>query len=350
MALSKTAKNFIQNISKSKLSIYDAVSTNNTRLWIPTSKLQEILEEKLVGISLSGLPLRTRSKFVKSKICEALGYSIPKSFIKTKPRFPCQNFDTYIQKSNNLQIWNEDLSPDRRYVVMQVSQSGRITKVRVVAGEILIDLDTTGTLTQKYQARLKPTKNICELISKSDTDRIQRQFKTADKIKELNCSPIDFPCKGNFYGISVIFDILSRLVGHSFVDSGSDQERRRGQLLHKKICKCLGYKKYADCGKFPDIINQLLEVKLQTSPTIDLGLVCPNSTKKLSSLTNKSLTVRHCDIRYALFFGEIKDNKVTLTNFYLTTGKDFFSRFQQFKGKVVNKKIQMPLPKEFFND
>ena len=41
----------------------------------------------------------------------------------------------------------------------------------------------------------------------------------------------------------------------------------------------LGYSRYEDKGQFPDIRHQLLEVKLQTSPTIDLGLVLPSSTE-----------------------------------------------------------------------
>ena len=115
------------------------------------------------------------------------------------------------------------------------------------------------------------------------------------------------------------------------------------------ICKCLGYTNYADDGQFPDIKNQLLEVKLQTSPTIDLGLVTPSSTDPLDLPKISETTIRHCDVRYGLVYGELVDGIIQITNLYVTTGKDFFSRFPQFGGKVLNKKIQIPLPKSFFD-
>ena len=40
---------------------------------------------------------------------------------------------------------------------------------------------------------------------------------------------------------------------------------------------------------------------------------------------------------------------VTLTHVYLTTGASFFDRFPQFGGKVLNKKLQIPLPSDFFD-
>ena len=118
-----------------------------------SKKLEEILQESLC-ISLSGLALRTRSKVVKTEVCKAIGYPVPGSFKRTQPRFPGQNFDVYIQKSNNLQIWNEELDASRRYVIVRVDEDNRIGNVRVISGAELAKLDRTGTLTQKYQATL----------------------------------------------------------------------------------------------------------------------------------------------------------------------------------------------------
>jgi hypothetical protein len=94
--------------------------------------------------------------------------------------------------------------------------------------------------------------------------------------------------------------------------------------------------------------NQLLEVKLQTSPTIDLGLVEPASEESLDLDDLPEGSVRHCDVRYALFGGEAIDGQVKLTSLVLTTGRDFFSRFPRFEGRILNKKIQIPLPRGFF--
>ena len=102
--------NYVDNIRKSGLTIYDMIEIGDHNVWIPTQDLERLLDSGLRDMSLYGLPLRTRSKVVKKRICQVLGYPIPKTFRKTKPRFPGQLFDTYVQKSNNLQVWNEELS------------------------------------------------------------------------------------------------------------------------------------------------------------------------------------------------------------------------------------------------
>ena len=98
----------------------------------------------------------------------------------------------------------------------------------------------------------------------------------------------------------------------------------------------------------PDVRHQLLEVKLQTSPTIDLGLVTPESTEPLDVPMLDGVQVRHCDVRYAIFYAKIEGGNVTLTHLLVSSGADFFKRFPQFQGKVLNAKLQIPLPAKFF--
>jgi hypothetical protein len=102
------------------LTIYDSLEKHQ-ELFLSQSDLETTLREKLAGLKLDQ-PIRTRSKVVKTAICQALGYPVPKSFIKSQPRFPGQNFDVYTQKSDNLQIWNEELSAARRYVLVRVNE------------------------------------------------------------------------------------------------------------------------------------------------------------------------------------------------------------------------------------
>jgi hypothetical protein len=340
---------YVDAIRRKGLSIYDQIELGDPEFWIPTPALEYLLNRALIGISLAGLPLRTRSKVAKGHVCRALGYQVPSSFKKTQPRFPGQLFDTYIQKSNNLQIWNEEVALTRRYVIIQVSDDDVIMHVKVVTGDTLALLDTTGTLTQKYQARLVPGDTKVELISDQDTDLLRAFVRPSFKI-ESTASPVDQPRAGKLLPIKVIFKRLSLLVGESFPDSGYDQERNRGAELHRLVCKQLGYADYRDVGQFPDVKGQLLEVKLQTSPTIDLGLVCPSSTEPLDIPKIRGCQIRHCDVRYAMFYAETNGRNVTLTNLFLTTGEKFFSRFPQFEGKTLNKKLQIPLPANFFND
>src|SRR5713101_3300142 len=114
-------RRFVDAISRSGHSIYDRIEVDDPEFWIPTPELEELLSQGLRGFSLAGLPLRTRSKVLKQQVCRILGYPVPTSFKKTRPRFPGQNFDTYVQKSNNLQVWNEALAPARRYVIIRLS-------------------------------------------------------------------------------------------------------------------------------------------------------------------------------------------------------------------------------------
>ena len=53
--------NYIQNIYDSGLTIYDPIDKDDMELYIPTHILEQILQDSLVGFSLEGLQLRTRS-------------------------------------------------------------------------------------------------------------------------------------------------------------------------------------------------------------------------------------------------------------------------------------------------
>jgi hypothetical protein len=340
-------RHYIDAIQRSGLSIYDPIEVGDPELWIPTPELETLLDQGLRNISLAGLPLRTRSKVIKEHICRVLGYPIPKTFKKTQPRFPGQFFDAYTQKSNNLQVWNQELSPHRRYVLIRVSNVDIVNCVKVVTGETLALLDTTGTLTQKYQARCTPGDSPTELISSEDTELLLPFTETFVK-PEASVFPTAHPLAGQLLPIAVLYERLSQLVGTHFKDVGRDQERNRGTVLHKLVCQVLGYEQHLDDGRFPDIRHQLLEIKMQTSATIDLGLVRPDSTEALDVPQIQGCQIRHCDVRYAIFYCHTDGTVVTLTHLLITTGEAFFTRFPQFQGRVLNRKLQIPLPDDFF--
>lgn len=229
-----------------------------------------------------------------------------------------------------------------------MSEENVVLKVKVVNGQTLAALDTTGTLTTKYQARLEPGNQQRELISAKDTPPIL-QFVSADVTLSAADSPIDDPEKRTLLTIAEIFQRLSPLVGQSFPDPGTDQERNRGAALHGMVCRALGYRHYEDTGQFPDVRHQLLEVKLQTSPTIDLGLVLPDSREPVDVQNLGGHQPRHCDTRYAMFYAKTDGQFVQLTHLFVSTGADFFTRFRRFEGKVSNRKLQIPLPRDFFD-
>ncbi len=334
--------NYPINIRNSGLSIYDPISPDDRDLYIPLYALERILSDAMIGLSLAGLPLRTRSKVVKTEICKALGYPIPRSFAKTQPRFPGQNFDTYTQKSLNVQIWNEEIDFSRRYVFFEVDDNDQISAVRVITGETLVQYDRTGKLTSKYQATMQhyQTSRLFSNDSVTVQDWIIEPSSTL-----IEANPNSLPRRNQLLRISEIYKRLLPMVGKSINYLDAVQERNRGAELHELICKHLGYSLYEDDGTYPDIANQLLEVKLQTSPTIDLGLHSPEDGSYILSL--KGIDIYSEDIRYAIFDGEVIGNRVYLRNLYLVSGENFSEFFPIWEGK--NSKIQLPLPIDFFD-
>jgi hypothetical protein len=343
----KSPHDYKTAIETSGKDIYSEIRVGDD-LWIPTPDLEFLLNEGLRSLDLNGLALRTRSKVVKEATCRALGYPVPRSFKKVQPRFTGQQLDTYTQKSSNLQIWNEELSPTRRYAIIQISSEDKIQRVKVVSGQELVRLDTTGTITKKFQARLDIGSESIELISEADTPSVAPHVRANLRISP-SISPAENPRAGFLMPITEIAERLAPLIGQSFQDPGTDQERNRGAALHKLVCEALGYSRYEDNGQFPDVRHQLLEVKLQTSPTVDLGLVLPSSNDPLDIGPSGEPQFSHRDTRYVLFYAKTNGTTVLLTNMFVTTGADFFNRLKRFEGKVQNGKIQIPLPESFFD-
>lgn len=333
-----------KNIAESGFSIYQEIDHDDKYLYIPIGILENILANALIGFSLNGYALRTRSKIVKTEICKALGYPIPKSFKKTQPKFPGQNFDVYTQKSLNVQIWNENIDACRRYVFLRVNENDIITSVKVINGDQLALYDRTGTLTRKYQATMNSYGyDIC-----STKDSLTVENWIDDSIESLSdINPNHFPQKKQLLSIKEIFKRLKPMVGLTINYLNALQERNRGAELHEMICRNLGYAIYEDDGMYPDIANQLLEIKLQTSPTIDLGLHSPEDGEEILSVGDATFYSK--DIRYAIFDAEVEGTRVVLKNLYLITGEDFTKYFPLFKGKGTNTKIQLPLPNDFFD-
>jgi hypothetical protein len=330
-----------KRITDSGFTIYDAVDPSSD-LYIPTSILQKILENGMIGESYKGMAIRTRSKVIKSRICELLGYPIPKSFTKEQPRFPGQGFDTYVQKANNLQIWNEPVDPVRRYVIVILNKEEVIIRISVMTGEEVAVYQRSETRTTKFQAKFSADK-AAELAS-NDTPNIAK-LTTSGVVIPSSAYPSDQPVPQYLLPIKDLYNKISGIVGNTFSDPGYDQERLRGEKLHRIVEDALGYTEHRDTGQFPDIRHQLLELKLQTSPTIDLGAVLPSSVAAAKDVDNiDKREIQHRDIRYLLVGASTNNGMVTIKNVILVAGKNFFERFPQMLGNEINEKIQIRLP------
>jgi len=339
------ASNYAKRIASSGLTIYDELPVDS-ELRIPSEELEKILRDALKGLDTEHLPIRPRSKFVKIKVCEAMGYPVPPAFRRTKPRFIGQNFDVYVQKKRTMAVYNDTVQLDRRYAIATASPLGVIENVHVLSGADLKKLEKKGTLTSKYQAILRHSEN--GRLSKTDTGVVSAQL-TKNVSKVLTGSPIDAPDSESLLSIGEIHRRLRRIEGMVFEYGGASMERVRGELLHNQVAQFLGYSIYHDKGTFPDIPAQLLEVKLQTKQTMDLGFSLPDSNDAVKGLHLSGEEVAPRDIRYAVLSAErTNNNTLTVTKVYVVTGAEFFDHFDLMKGKGVNKKLQIILPKEYF--
>lgn len=336
-----------QLIGESGLTIYDALDRGDA-LFLDIEVVEDILRENLVGLD-ADYALRTRSKVIKKAVCSALGYSPPESFTRGGPDLPGQDLDVFVQKADNVQIWNQEIDPLRRYAFVRVDASNRVSAVRVIPGEALAKFDRTGTLTSKYQAKRRAGRSGSVLASERDTEQFIELLDPKDEVDPqilLTQSPVDRPEPGYVLTIDSIFQRLTNMIGREIRDPGLDQERRRGAILHELVCTTIGLGPYADAGQFPDILCQALEVKWQLAQTIDLGLVSPSDESPAEQVGEG---IRHCDSRYAICYGErVSADLLRVEAVVVATGKDFFSEFQRFEGKVTNAKLQLPLPKDFF--
>jgi hypothetical protein len=336
-------------IAHDGVSIYEALAGPDSPYYYSPEQLEVRLNAQLMGVtSLSGLPVKSRSKVAKQLVALALGYEPPASFARTQPRFPHANLDVYAQQSDNLQVWNSEVDAARRYVVLGLDAYGTIRRVRVIAGADLAKFDSTGTLTQKYQAsRIVAAGS--RLVNWRDTEHFISEFDPVSDTRYVrDVSPVARPYPGQVLTIEAAYEALSSLVGQTFRDPGITQERLRGEVIHRAACEALGLAGYADHGKFPDILSQAIEVKLQLARTVDLGLELPDSDTPVASLDSR-LSAQ--DVRYAVFYADrLGAAQFTITALVLASGASFFEEFQQTRGRVLNSKLQLRLPSNFYSE
>lgn len=132
---------------------------------------------------------------------------------------------------------------------------------------------------------------------------------------------------------------MSKLVAEKLLGTKlqSADTKNKGQFLERKAMALLGYKSSL-VGGYPDIPNQLLEVKVQDSPTIDLGKYSPEFEEVIySNITTK-------DIRYLIALTNPKTNLIE--SVVLVSGKELGDIFSFVSDTSF--KCQRSIPMSFF--
>ena len=242
---------------------------------------------------------------------------------KGVPKIVLEFIDTYIVTSGssyNLQVWNR--IPDSNSILIAYDSLDSLqcsdvrfvlTKVDLASQEIsMIAILTADYIVSNFGKFGKPTIKHQLLISQLKRNEIIRSknkiffHKDSPKLSYLLTDKFNPPPKGNMvsdptpnnlYSLELIRDeIATKLIG---VKIDSDSTKNRGQQLERMVLELLNYDIKGDdmlYGAYPDIPNQLLEIKIQDTQTVDLGKFSP----QFEEVVNEVLNITTKDIRYLI--------------------------------------------------
>ena len=290
----------------------------------------------------------------------------PKS--KGIPKITREFIDTYIVTSGhnyNLQVWNRIPVSQTLLIKYETGESLKCTDVRFVIVRIDINKNIIASIIiltplfieQRFGKFGNPTvknqllisKKVRKTIYESD-DRIL-SFPDSKKLSYLIRHDYSTPKKGmisepdikNLFSIALLKKVVAeKLIGYKLNAAAT---KNRGQALESKVLELLGYEiKENDLlyGAFPDIRNQLLEVKVQDSQTVDLGRFSPEREEIIIEESNLTTF----DVRYLIAL----TNPLTeiIEGVILTPGERLGELFSYVSSESY--KCQRSIPMHFFDN
>lgn len=328
--------------------------------------------KKIIGkaIKISGKP-RTDGATIRKLVtdcisdyssCEAAKeseYEIIPPRGKGIPRLLLELVDTYIVTSGttyNLQIWNR--FPNSKTALIEYKNGKKIRACDIRLVFLKIDLQksiiesviilTPAYIEKKFGLFGKPTIKHQIIISEKKREELKGFVLLGTDTKRMSSicrktykqpteKMTNFPKATKPFCI----ELLSKLVAEKLLGTKlhSADTKNRGQILERKTMTLLGYKSSL-VGGYPDVPNQLLEVKVQDSPTIDLGKYSPAFEEVIySNITTK-------DIRYLIVLTNSKTN--IIESVVLVSGKELGDIFSFVSNTSF--KCQRSIPMSFFDE
>jgi len=282
------------------------------------------------------------------------------------PKITREFIDTYIVtsgKSYNLQVWNRIPSSDTLLIQYESGESLKCRDVRFVFTKIdksqekiaAIIIATPEYIIKRFGKFGKPTIKHQLLISSKIRQDIYRRkdkilfFKDSKKLSYLITHDFDVPPNDmvNEVRPNEVFslELIKKMVAEKLIGFklAADSTKKRGQALERKVLTLLGYatnKEDLLHGGFPDIPNQLLEVKVQDTQTVDLGKFTPEK----EAIINKELNITTFDIRYLIALTN-PDTEI-IEGIILSPGERLGDLFSYVSDKSY--KCQRSIPMSFF--
>lgn len=286
---------------------------------------------------------------------------------KGVPKITREFIDTYIITSGNsynLQVWNRLPASKTLLIKLENGDSLKCNNVRFVFVKIDMEINciasililTPEYIENKFGKFGKPTIKHQLLISTKARNEIYKSeekiyfAKDTAKMSYLirhDFSPpkdsmINEPVRKNIFALSIIKDVVAKELIGTKLDIGAT--KNRGQALERKVLALLGYEineKSLLFGSFPDIKNQMLEVKVQDSPTVDLGKYSP----EFETVVNEDLQLTTQDVRYLIALTNPKTE--TIEGIILVPGEKLGNLFSFVSDKSF--KCQRSIPMSFFD-
>lgn len=273
----------------------------------------------------------------------------------------CDSYIVTTGDNYNLQVWNRFPNTSNALIRYNNNQSIKCKDIRFVF--VKIDPDTKkiqsiviatpdyivkkfgifGVPTIKYQMIVSDIKRN-EIINGTTScyfkeDTVNMQQYTSGKFTTPKHRLSDPPQKGEILSLQCIKEKVSSLVGTRLVVSDT---KTKGQFLERVVANLLGYKTDDPLvGGYPDIPNQLLEVKVQDSPTVDLGKYSPSNPVVI----NDSMNLTTEDVRYLI---ALTDENGMIEGIILSPGSCLGDAFTFVSN--TNYKCQRSIPMSFFTD
>lgn len=329
--------------------------------------------KSLIGqkFPLTGKPRTDGSNFRKMITNHLLSKYIPKGSIeyeiippkqKGVPSFLREYIDTYLVTSGinyNLQVWNRNpnsasvqvdlkngetlLASDVRFVLGKINEDKIIESIIIMTPEYIENrFGKFGKPTVKQQLILSNKKRE-EIISNhgmivADINIPVDLLDTEHDTVTRDVSMKDEPEK--VLPIETINQQISKKLLNETLDI-SLSTKQRGQQLERMVAYQLGYKKLQEEleGGYPDIRNQMLEIKVQDSPTIDLGRYSPQFEEQI----NENFTTR--TVRYLIALTDASNGEIN--GIILCPGEELGKHFTYVSEKSF--KCQRSIPMSFFN-
>lgn len=319
------------------------------------------------GTNLRKLIAATLEEYELSASASDGEYEIVPPKGKGIPRILREFIDTYIVTSGssyNLQVWNRMPASSTLLVKYDSGESLKCDDVRFIMVRIETVEHTIASIVvmtpQYIETRFgkfgKPTVKhqliISSKVRKSIYESADRILSFPDSrkltylVRNEHTPPttgmVQEPSLQSLFSISLLKKIVAeKLVGRK-LDAAAT--KNRGQALERMTLDLLGYSLENNevlHGGFPDIRNQLLEVKVQDSPTVDLGRFSPEREEIV--IEEGNLTT--FDVRYLIALTNPKSG--IIEGVILAPGEKLGEVFSYISSESY--KCQRSIPMSFFD-